>query len=71
MPCIGAVPLLLSALLAVLIGLISAGFLRARDQQLGDPPAVVHDDWLLGLLVLAAFASGAFSTLVLLVFGGR
>jgi hypothetical protein len=71
MTCIGALPLLLSALVAVLPVLLIWGFFRARDQLGGDALGRVRDDWLLGLLILAAFASGAFSTLVLLLFEGR
>jgi hypothetical protein len=71
MTCIGALPLLLSALTGVLLGLVIWGFFRARGHLPGDPFGRSRDDWLFGLLVLAAFASGAFSALVLLMFEGR
>jgi hypothetical protein len=63
-----AIPLLLSALVGVLLGLVSWGVLqlhrRTYDAQLAS-----HDGALLALLALAAFALGAFVTYALLSLG--
>lgn len=66
MSSVHAVPLLLSALVGLLLGLVAWGFLRTRGHQVGDALIGARDDVLLGLLVLAAFALGAFLTYVLL-----
>ena len=71
MPCIGALPLLLSALVAVLLGLLIWALFRTRARMTETAPSEPRDVLLLGLLVLAAFTSGVFSTLVLVVFEGR
>ncbi len=71
MTCVSPLPFLLSLIVVILLGLITFGLFRARTQTVVNAPVGVRDDLLLGLLVLAAFASGAFATLVLLAFQTR
>ena len=61
-----AVPILLSILVGLLISLVVWGLVRPPRQQTGDTWIETRDDLLIGLLVLAAFVSGAFLTYVLL-----
>ncbi len=68
MSCVNTLPLLLSILVVLLIGLVTWGFFRSRKQMAGNALIGARDDMLLGLLVLAAFASGVFSTIILLTF---
>ena len=56
--------LLLTILVTALIALTAWGFLQSRGQQLAYVES--HRDMLLWLLVLAAFALGAFVTYALL-----
>lgn len=66
MSSVHKIPLLLSALAGLLLGLIVWGFLRARSNEVGSALMRTHDDLLLGLLLLAFFALGAFLTYILL-----
>lgn len=58
--------LLLSILVGLLLGVVAWGFLRVRGHKIGADQMESGDELLLGLLVLAAFASGAFLTYALL-----
>ncbi len=69
MPYVQAIPLLLSVLVGLVLGLVAWGFLRYRSQTADDDLTGTRSDVLLGLLVLAAFALGAFTTYVLLGLG--
>jgi hypothetical protein len=60
------IPLLLSLLVGLLLGLIAWGLWRAAKQKSGIALMGTRDDLLLGLLVLAGFAMGVFMTYVLL-----
>lgn len=66
MPAVHAIPLLISILIGLLLGLITWGFLRAWGREFDRAPIEVRDDVLIGLLVLAAFALGIFLTYALL-----
>jgi hypothetical protein len=63
-----AVPLLLIVLVGLSLGLVAWGFLRVRSRETSGALMGTRDDVLLGLLVLAAFALGAFLTYILLGF---
>ncbi len=71
MPCVRPIPFLLSLIVVVLLGLVTFGLFRARTQTTLNTLVGARDDLLLGLLVLAAFASGVFATLVLVAFQTR
>ena len=58
----GAIPLLISLLVGLLMGLVTVGVLRLRSHPAEGSWPVVNDGLLLGLLALAAFAMGAFVT---------
>ncbi len=62
------VPLLLALLVGLLLGLTTAGLLRARVRRTAAATASGQSDLLAGMLVLAAFALGAFTTYVLIGF---
>ena len=64
MKTVSAIPLVLSVLVGLVVGLVAWGTLRLRLRK-GDEPAATHDWAMLGLLVLAAFAMGAFVTYAL------
>ena len=66
MPSAYAIPLLLSILVGLALGLVAWGFLRARVHRFESALMGAQDDVLLGLLVLAAFSLGAFLTYALL-----
>jgi len=66
---VGPIPLLLSILVGLVLGLVTWGLLRLRRQE-DDSQAASPDGALLGLLALAAFALGAFLTYALLGLGG-
>lgn len=59
-------PLLLSFLVGLLLGLIAWGLWRASRHEGGGALMGTRDDLLLGLLLLAGFAMGVFMTYVLL-----
>ena len=59
-------PLLLALLVGLLLGLVVAGLLANRAGTTSETPARPRGDILPGMLVLAAFAMGAFVTYVLL-----
>ena len=65
LPAHGA-PLLLALLVGLLLGLIVAGLLGNRAGAACETPARPRGDMLSGMLVLGAFAMGAFVTYVLL-----
>ncbi|MFN2185493.1 MAG: hypothetical protein ACK2UU_16005 [Anaerolineae bacterium] len=67
MKLVGAVPLLISVLVGLLLGLVSVGFLGLVRRPAEGNWATTGDGLLLGLLALAAFAMGVFLTY--LVFG--
>jgi hypothetical protein len=67
MPTAHIIPLILiSILIGLLFGLIAWGFWRARSRELKRVLLSSRDEFLLGLLILAAFAMGVFLTYVLL-----
>jgi len=66
MSFVHAVPLLLSVLVGLLLGLVTWESLRARRHEADDALMGMRDGFLLGLLVLAAFALGAFVIYLLL-----
>ena len=70
MPCVGAVPLLVSILVALSLGLVVWGVIRIRETSANDTTAGSRDDLLVGALILAAFSAGVFSTFILLSFAG-
>jgi hypothetical protein len=65
---VNAIPLLLSALIGFLLGLVTWGALR-MSRKTDDVQPASGDDVLLGLAALAAFALGAFLTYALLGIG--
>ena len=67
MQFMSAIPLMISGLTGLLLGLVAWGSLRLRRPR-KDAPMETDDDVLLGLLVLAAFSLGAFLTYLLLGF---
>jgi hypothetical protein len=60
--------ILISILIGLLFGLLVWGFWRARHRDLDHMLLESHDDLLLGLLVLGAFAMGVFLTYALVNF---
>ena len=68
MQCVETVPLLLSVLVALLIGLLVWGLFRSRVRTSSNTLMGARDDVFVGLLVLAAFASGSFLTFILVSF---
>lgn len=67
MKLVGAVPLLISVLVGLLLGLVAVGFLGLTRRPAEGRWSANGDGLLLGLLALAAFAMGVFLTY--LVFG--
>lgn len=65
MKLVGAIPLLISLLVGLLLGLVTVGFLRLRSHPTEDGWSSIGDGLLLGLLALAAFAMGVFLTYLL------
>jgi hypothetical protein len=63
-----AVPLLLSAVIGFILGLLTLGLARSTRLRGGDASPETRDDLLLGLLVLAAFALGGFVLYILVGF---
>ena len=64
-----AIPLLLGILVGLLLGLLTWGWSRVRHHVTGDLAMESRDDVLVSLLLLAAFACGAFATYLLLKLG--
>ena len=62
MNLVGAIPLLISVLVGLLLGLVTVGILRLRSHPAESSWPVTNDGLLLGLLALAAFAMGVFLT---------
>jgi hypothetical protein len=63
------IPLLLSALVGLLVGLVTWGFLRVRRHATEENLIETRDEVLLALLAVAAFSLGAFVSYVLLFSG--
>jgi hypothetical protein len=61
----GTVPLVISILVGFLLGLVTVGLLRLRHSPTEGSLAGTDDALLLGLLALAAFATGVFLTYIL------
>ena len=59
-------PVLLSLLVGLLLGLVAREVLRVRRHRVGDALMGTQDGFLLGLVVLAAFALGVFLAYFLL-----
>ena len=66
MPLAHGAPLLLALLVGLLLGLVIAGLLANSAGMTCETPARPRSEILSGMLVLAAFAMGAFVTYVLL-----
>jgi hypothetical protein len=66
MSSVHMIPLLLSLLVGLLLGLIAWGLWQTAKQKSGVALMGTRDDLLLGLLLLAGFAMGVFMTYVLL-----
>lgn len=64
MSFVHAIPLLLSVLLGLVLGLVVWGLMRSR-QEPGNA-LEMRNDVLVGLLTLAAFALGVFLTYILM-----
>jgi hypothetical protein len=60
------VPVLLSLLVGLVLGVVTWSQVRARRQTSGGRGAEAGDDVLVAFMVLAAFGFGAFVTYVLL-----
>jgi len=56
----GAVPLLVSVPVLILLGLVAWGFWKCRDYQDNDVLMSVYDQMLEGLLILTAFTLKVF-----------
>jgi tetrahydromethanopterin S-methyltransferase subunit C len=67
MNLVRTIPLLVSILVGLLLGVLTWGVLRIRRPASGQPLIDTSDDVLLVLLALAAFSLGAFVTFVLLL----
>ena len=59
---LGAAPLLLSVVLGTLLGVVAWNIVRIRAAEKNNIASVWDDDLLIGLLVVAALASGVFLT---------
>ncbi len=68
MASVPVIPVLLSLLVGLVLGLVTWGVVRSRSHMLGDARLGARGDILLGLLVLAAFALGVFLTYALMGF---
>jgi hypothetical protein len=67
MSLLRTIPLLVSILVGLLLGILTWGLLRIRRPVSGESLLDTGDDVLLALLALAAFSLGAFVTFVLLL----
>lgn len=61
----GAIPLVISILVGLLLGLVTVGLLRLRHSPTEGSLPGSSDALLLGLLALSAFAMGVFLTYIL------
>ncbi|MGD8623032.1 MAG: hypothetical protein PVF47_00945 [Anaerolineae bacterium] len=61
----GTIPVVISALVGFLLGLVTVGLLRLRRSPIDSSLPENSDALLLGLLALAAFAMGAFLIYIL------
>ncbi len=66
MASVPVIPVLLSLLVGLVLGLVTWGVVRSRSHMLSDARLGARGDILLGLLVLAAFALGVFLTYALM-----
>ncbi len=66
MSSVHAAPVLLSLLVGLALGLVVWGGWRARRHATGGGWTGMHDDVLLGMVALAAFAFGVFITYLIL-----
>ena len=69
MSSVHAVPLLLSVLVGLSLGLVAWGFWRARSHEVGDALMETQDEFLFALLMLAVLAFSVF--VVYLLLSGR
>ena len=69
MSSVHAIPVLLGLVVLLLISLVVWALVRSQNRQADNWPMRTRDDLLLGMLVLAAFISGAFLTYVFLRIG--
>jgi hypothetical protein len=67
MSSVRTIPLLLSVLIGLLLGLLAWGAVRVGHQTAQSTVSVVREDVLVGLLALGVFSLGAILTYVLLV----
>lgn len=65
--CSAAVPLLISMLIVALLGLVSWSMWKYQSDPTDDALLDSYDQMLLGLLTLAVFALGVFSTCFLML----
>jgi hypothetical protein len=65
------VPLLLSVLVGLLLGLVTWGFLRVQRHADDENLIETRDEVLFGLLAFAVFSLGAFVTYILLMVFGK
>jgi hypothetical protein len=68
MPLVHAIPLLISTLVGAVLSLTAWGLWQSRSRAMGDGLTAKRGDVLLWMLILAAFALGAFVTYVLIGF---
>jgi NhaP-type Na+/H+ or K+/H+ antiporter len=65
-PLLPVLPVGLGLLVGLLLGLVAWGFLQTQTHEDGDFTLEAQDNLILALLVLAAFALGAFLAYVML-----
>jgi hypothetical protein len=70
MKLMSVIPLLLSVLVGLVLGLMAWNILRLRRRAADDGPVDTGNGLLLGLLILGAVALGMFLTYVLVGLGG-
>jgi hypothetical protein len=63
------IAVLLAVLVGLVFGLLAWGLLRMRSYDAGDVSIEVRDSVLVGLLILAAFALGAFISYMIIAVG--
>jgi hypothetical protein len=59
-------PLLFVNLISFTIGFLASSVILQQEQSHGNAPSGMRDELVLGLLLLAAFASGMFAAIILL-----
>jgi hypothetical protein len=70
MKLMSVIPLLLSVLVGLVLGLMAWNILHLRRRAADDSPVDTGNGLLLGLLILGALALGMFLTYVLVDLGG-